>query len=342
MKKKMFAVLLAAVMICSTGACAGNKVSETEKAPEAEYDAGKDVTDGSEEASVNDTEDVLSFADLNNLQFCFSSGAGGWATMMSVDADGNFRGEYFDGDLGVTGDGYPNGTMYQCDFSGQFTEPVKVNEYTYSMQIRDINYEKEPETQEIKDEMLYCYTEPYGLEGAEDILIYLPGAPLSELPEEYKSWVGYSEYVVSETEETELPFYGLYNEAAQAGFESYDIVDSLETQLEWAEESAASLEEELQTASLTQTEMNEKAAEIYNLWDSQLNLVWADLKQTRTAQVMEELTGQEREWIQQKEQAVQEAAAEYEGSSMQSMVRDMKAAELTREQVYELMKKFEL
>ncbi len=135
------------------------------------------------ESAISEENGAFSFADLNQIQFCFSSGAGAWATVMTIHADGSFSGEYHDSDMGVTGDSYPNGTQYRCDFSGQFTQPVKVNDYTYSMQIGELNFAKEAGTEEIRDGVRYIYSEANGLDGAQDILIYLPGAPLEELPQ---------------------------------------------------------------------------------------------------------------------------------------------------------------
>ena len=34
----------------------------------------------------------FSFADLQRLQFCFASGAGGWCTLLAVRPDGSFYG----------------------------------------------------------------------------------------------------------------------------------------------------------------------------------------------------------------------------------------------------------
>ena len=42
----------------------------------------------------------FSFADLQRLQFCFASGAGGWCTLLAVRPDGSFYGEYHDTDMG--------------------------------------------------------------------------------------------------------------------------------------------------------------------------------------------------------------------------------------------------
>ena len=297
-------------------------------------------TEKTEEVQT-EQEDSFSFADLERLEFWFSSGAGGWATQMTIRPDGSFFGEYFDSDMGVTGEGYPNGTQYQCDFSGQFTEPVKVNDYTYSMQIRDIQYEKEPGTEEIRDGVLYVYSDAYGLNEAEDILIYLPGAPLAELPEEFRSWIGYSDSMMEMTDETELPFYALNNEAQQEGFSSYDIVENVKEIVAAVEENEIALKSSLENDSLSQAEYNEKTSEMYGTWDNALNQVWKVLKQILDEEEMEALTVEERAWIAEKEQAVTEAGKDAEGGSLESMLRNLKGAELTKERVYELLEYLE-
>lgn len=165
-------------------------------------------------------EGAFSYENISDLEFYFSSGAGAWWTELQIREDGSFEGHYQDSDMGDTGDDYPNGTVYICDFSGQFSELVKVNEYTWATNIQEMELEKEPDTTEIIDGIRYICSEPYGLYGAERILFYLEGAPLDELPEEYRSWVGYYDYEVME--ETELPFVGIYNEAEEQGFSSFE------------------------------------------------------------------------------------------------------------------------
>ena len=56
---------------------------------------------------------------------------------------------------------------------------------------------------------------------------------------------------------------------------------------------------------------------------------------------MEILTLEERAWIAEKEQAVKDAAASYDGGSVTALVCNMKAADMTRERVYELMEYLE-
>ena len=178
----------------------------------------------------------FSFADLRRLQFRFSSGAGAWSTLLAVRPDGSFYGEYHDTDMGG-GEPDIRAVQWNCKFTGRFAQPVQVNDYTYSMGIAEISYEKEAGTEEVIDGIQYYYTAPYGLEDAEEILVYLPGAPLGELPQEFRGWVGYYENT-----RDKLPFYALNNESHQQGFGSYDWVERVRTDVEWAEETAAEYE----------------------------------------------------------------------------------------------------
>ena len=153
----------------------------------------------------------FSFADISNLEFWFGSGAGAWRTVLNVREDGSFAGEYLDDDMGSK-------TRYLCNFSGRFTEPEKVDEYTWSVRIEHLEFENEPDTKEIRDRLTYIYREPYGLEDAEELLFYLPGKPVEELTEECLMWMhGYGDII-----DTRLPFYGLYNVNAKSGFSSHE------------------------------------------------------------------------------------------------------------------------
>lgn len=294
---------------------------------------GSDTSDTVEPAVDNA---ALSFTEFKNLTFWFASGAGAWATQLSIHSDGTFAGEYHDSDMGSYDESHPYGTVYQCIFDGQFSQPVKVNDYTYSMQILSISYVKEPDTSEIKNGTLYYYTTPYGLDEAETLLIYLPGAPLAELPEGYRSWVGY--YYLENTTDTALPYYGLYNEAEAEGFSSYSEWESLKYNVEYIEEQAAALEDALANdGTLSQADLNVKSGELYELWDSMLNIIWKSLKRVNDADTMRALTDEQLKWIAEKEQAVEEAGAEVEGGSLYPLITNMKAAEITKARVYELL-----
>ncbi|MDE6420716.1 MAG: DUF1311 domain-containing protein [Lachnospiraceae bacterium] len=368
MRKKMIALMTAGCMVFCVCGCGNTEtvspgttdipiIIEEDDAPNADHgnadhadadDTGVNdngMSDAESDGTGSDTSDAvepaidsaaLSFTEFKNLTFEFSSGAGGWATQLSIHSDGTFAGEYFDSDMGSYDESHPNGTAYQCNFDGQFSQPVKVNDYTYSMQILSISYAKEPDTSEIKDGTLYYYTTPYGLDGAETLLIYLPGAPLAELPEGYRSWVGY--YYLENTTDTELPFYGLYNEAEAEGFSSYSEWESLKYNVEYIEEQAAIIEDALiNDGTLSQGDLNVKSGELYALWDSMLNIIWKSLRRVNDADTMRALTDEQLKWIAEKEQAVQEAGAEVEGGSLYPLITNTVAADMTKARVYELL-----
>jgi uncharacterized protein YecT (DUF1311 family) len=286
-----------------------------------------------EEIIVEKETSEFLFKDLEDHQFCFSSGAGGWRTFLNIDADGHFDGAYSDSEMGSIGEGYPNGTYYYCEFVGKFTEPVKVNDYTYSVEIEELSTIKEADTKEIIDGVLYEYCMPFGIDGAEELLIYLPGAPTSELPEAYMDWVRFS---MEDPEAETLPFYGLYNVKEQNGFSSYDTGAHVEEDIALLEEWAKTLKDLLENEDLTQAEMNEASSELYATWDSALNILWNELKEELPDDEFSKLLDEQRAWIKNKEDAVAKAGAEYEGGSMYSLVVNMEAADITEKRVYEL------
>ena len=279
---------------------------------------------------------VFSFADVAGREFYFSSGAGAWRTVLYIHEDGSFDGHFQDSDMGDNAPEYPNGTVYYSAFSGRFTQPEQVDDTTWKFRIDSIEYEH-GFGEEIKDGFHYVYLEAYGLQGAEELYMYLPGAILADLPEAYRAWVGY--YDLESTEEKDLPFYGLYNAAEQNGFSSYVMVDRTKQAREAiaaAEVSAAELKEILQGPQMTQTDMNITSGELYQVWDDTLNFVWGVLKEQLDGEDMQLLTDAQMDWIAAKEAAVKEAGAEVEGGSMYALVVNTKAAELTRARVYEL------
>lgn len=276
-------------------------------------------------------KETLSFEDLKFSSFHFSSGAGAWRTILTIQPDGDFSGFYHDSNMGETGDRYPDGTVYRSDFTGKFSQPVKVDEYTYSITLEQIRYQRQPRTEEIQDSVLYHYTEAYGLDGSKEFLIYLPGTPLDLLPKPFLLWTN-----LVFSDHTELPYYGLYAPETENGFSSFDIVENIRTQVsitEWADGNFVS---KLQEAD-TQTDINILTSNHYLLWDELLNELWAVLNQVLDEESMQLLTSEELAWIAQKEQAVADAGAGYEGGTLYASIASEVAADMTKNRVYELM-----
>ena len=326
--KKITVVML--TLVLSIGALMGCGSKEKEDS------TAKDTNNSTKTEAK--AEEGFSYADLSNVQFTHSSGAGGWYTAMTVDSDGAFTGNYQDSEMGEIDDDAPNGVQYFSEFSGQFSDPKKVDEYTYSVTIEDISYKNEVGTEEVKDGVRYKYSEAAGLEDAKEILFYLPGIAIADLPEGYVSWLNNTE-VDTEDKDATLPFYGLYNEKTESGFYSSEYSEdaaTIDVELADIESKAAAIDATAKSSDATQMDMNTATGDIYTLWDDELNSIWSRLKEKLDEETMAKLLEEQRAWVADKEKQVASVGADYEGGSMQSMVENDKAAELTKERVYEL------
>lgn len=78
---------------------------------------------------------------LAGKNFVFSSGTGGWSTTLSIGPNSTFSGVYHDSDMGVTGPGYPGGTVSYSKFSGHFKKVHQLNPNLYEMYIENLQYE---------------------------------------------------------------------------------------------------------------------------------------------------------------------------------------------------------
>ncbi len=92
----------------------------------------------------------------------------------------------------------------------------------------------------------------------------------------------------------------------------------------------------LENDELTQTEMNIKSQELYELWDGALNDLWSELKLSLSEEEFSKMQDEQHAWIAEKEKSVEEAGKEAEGGSLYSLVVNMEAAKITEERVYEL------
>ncbi len=223
MRKIVLCVLITALIMTSCG----NKENPQSMSKTIEKNTEKPVetTEDTEslEGSMEDMqeEEELSFQDIPN-QFLFASGAGAWGTIMKIKEDGSFVGNYHDSTMGDRGKKYPYGTVDYCDFYGEFSKPKKINDYTYSIKVKSLEMKEKPGKKEITDKVRYISTEPYGLENAKKLLIYLPSAPISELPEEFLMWINVGFDGDEDVKEDELSIWGIYNPKDKTGFVEYD------------------------------------------------------------------------------------------------------------------------
>lgn len=277
----------------------------------------------------------FTFADLDGLDFQYFSGAGAWYTHFQVYPDGSFTGTYNDWDADPSGE-HPNGVIRCNEFSGELGAVEPENDYTVRTAIKTLNYTHELGTEELRDGTLYCYTEAVGF-GVDPVPVllyfFLPGAPMGELPEAFRSWTGLQYEGV---EATTLDTYGAFNVSGEIGGLGYDPLpvarEQVQDILDAAETTYADLQDRLYNDPLLcQADMNTLAIQSAQAWDDALNEIWAVLKGVLPPEEMKALTTEELAWIHQKEAALQAAAEELDGGSLNPTVVGDRAATLTRD-----------
>lgn len=144
--------------------------------------SSQETTDNSADTNTN-SEFFRYFPD----SFTYSSGVGAWSTDIVLEANGTFQGEYHDSDMGDTDTNYPNGTMYISKFHGKFTAPQKVDEYTYSMQVEYMELDLQEGKEYLEDGIRYIVLGESELETGEQLLVYIPGTPYENLPQNFMS-----------------------------------------------------------------------------------------------------------------------------------------------------------
>ncbi len=133
--------------------------------------------------------------------FEFCSGAGGWSTDLTLNADGTFTGEYSDSDMGDSGPGY-HGTEYVCTFHGRFGDIKQVSEHVWSLTLAELVLDTGHPIGEEWTEggTRYISSAPYGLSAAgadappepgAKFMLYTPGATQKETgaDEEFYWWL---------------------------------------------------------------------------------------------------------------------------------------------------------
>ncbi len=112
--------------------------------------------------------------------------------------------------------------------------------------------------------------------------------------------------------------------------ERYD--EALETQKD--------IDDQFEKGSMDQATMNTLAYSEYDLWDTLLNDIWSYLRENLHSEEMDPLTEEQKKWIKEKESSVRDAAADFEGGSMQPMIENGTAAAITKKRVDYLVEKY--
>ena len=125
------------------------------------------------------------------------------------------------------------------------------------------------------------------------------------------------------------------------GCANEDVKMNLDDYMTDVQEQSDVIKNSLENDALTQTDMNIKSQELYELWDEALNYLWGKMKNSLSEEEFTKLKDKQRIWITEKEKAIEEAGKEFEGGSIYSLVVNGEAARITEERVYELYERLE-
>ncbi len=167
MKKSLLFICLLALTVGLLGCSSQPQPQAPASTPEVS------VTPPSSEAKT-----VLP-ADLEQTEFSFSSGVGGWRTQLTLHADGTFTGDYTD---------YDSDETYLSEFSGKFVDIREIDENTYRLTLDTLTYQKQPDTEWEEDGIRYIAAEANGISGGKEFTLCKPGTSLASLPEELSDW----------------------------------------------------------------------------------------------------------------------------------------------------------
>ena len=160
-----------------------------------------------------DSDDVLSI--LKGQTLYFSSGVGGWDTSLTFGENGVFEGNYHDSEMGEMGEGYPDGTVYTCLFHGRLSAAEQLSATSWLLKVEENAIDEGQEAELIEDGIRFVAAEPYGLYKASEVVLYLPGTPVKDLPEGFLIWSHLNEI---DPDAEALPYCAIWNETEEAGF----------------------------------------------------------------------------------------------------------------------------
>lgn len=145
------------------------------------------------DTSDNSSNHLEVLNDLNGKKFVFSSGAGGWQTVLNFSENGNFTAKYEDYDLD---------SVAICEFNGKLSIDSKVNETAYILRLDRAEITTPINTEEVKNiggkNMTVRYVDlPYGFAVNNDsdhsfqgmFSLYLPLRKRSEMSAEVNHWL---------------------------------------------------------------------------------------------------------------------------------------------------------
>jgi len=286
---------------------------------------------GDETEIIETASSDLTFADLSHYSFSLGSGAGAFATELTIEKDGYFHGMYHDSDMGDTGEGYDNGTVYTSHFSGHFTDLTKTDDTVWTTKIADISYQDTVgETQiDVYEQIRYIYTSVF--DAGTTMQVYWKGTPTADLSENMINQLKNRQGNIDDESALSMPM--LANVTTEDAFYSYER----ETPYEEATSLLSSYQnsyDELETLTqqaTTQGDMNLLAQKMYENSDTCLNSIWNLVRYNTDEDEFTTILEEQRTWIAQKEAAKESIYAEWGGGSGEPLAEYSALTEMTME-----------
>ena len=295
-------------------------------------DTNKAENDTTETTKANDS--TFTFEDLAKYSYSFTSGAGGWEDDFDIEKDGSFHGSYHDSDMGDTGDDYPDGIRYYCEYEGHFENIQKVDDYTYKMHLKDIKILNDDQ-EYIADGVKYIPLTPYALNNADMVEIYLPGKPVSEIDEEVQHWI----FIETQDQQDTLENLALVNVNENQGITSYERMSPKED----AESNYKTYKEsydyyaDLLSEAATTADMVEATSNQIRVSDECLNYIWRIIKYNTDEDTFNKALEEQRQWLKDRDASAERATAEHLGGSQATVDYNDIYATMTMERCKELL-----
>lgn len=213
-------LLLLSSLLALTACGTDNDLTENK---EPEEPGTKIVEEKEEVTPAEESEEVVTdevnnefqwiYNELAGKSFIFSSGVGAWRTAFTFTDNGEFSGIYSDA----------NGSeIFVSEFTGQFDINEEVDEFTYLLDLANLEVTSKTGNEEQDGEMKIIYVdEPHGFPtGSDQFELYLPYKPKADVSDDYLSWV----YSQANNDFDFLNSFGLYN--INEGFGMEELFDN--------------------------------------------------------------------------------------------------------------------
>ena len=218
-KQTALAVLLAFGLVLSS--CGSKKKDETkekaEKTKEVETTAMETVQPIDLDSDIyNYYKEGTDF--LPQKLYGYLSAMTDWDTELDISmTDNTFSGSYESKTFTVEGDAYD---VLRSVFRGKIDGFKRINEYSFSTHVTEYTTDKfDPHDEQYGDITAHVtFGEPYGFKTPDELILYLPNTPTSEMPKETLEWL---ESYLGHPTPTHLGYYVICNKAEGIPFVVY-------------------------------------------------------------------------------------------------------------------------